>query len=306
MTVEREELETVIYEKDGAIARVILNRPEKANTQSSQLVWDFDNALRRAERDYDVKVVIIKANGNGFCAGHVMSGDPGTYPETEEAIERLGSVWRARYQLFVWPVLYLWEFPKPTIAQVHGYALGGGSYWALLTDITICSEDAWFQMPLVQGLGFPGGQTMIEPWVFMNYKRAAEYLLTSQKLTAAEALEMGLVNRVVPRDQLETTVEELAAVIARPPLTTLMTAKMGLRRAWEMMGMRLHLQQSADLMTVASSAGDVQGFLDPVYQRRMRGQTTDPEGTERPRYPTQRADDADSRNAARDGRTVTD
>ena len=64
--------------------------------------------------------------------------------------------------------------------------------------------------------------------------------------------------------------------------------------------MRLHLQQSADLMTVASSAGDVQGFLDPVYQRRMRGETTDPEGTERPRYPTQRADDA------RDGRTVTD
>ena len=89
MTVEREELETVIYEKDGAIARVILNRPEKANTQSSQLVWDFDSALRRAEHDYDVKVVIIKANGSGFCAGHVMSGEAGTYPETEEAIERL-------------------------------------------------------------------------------------------------------------------------------------------------------------------------------------------------------------------------
>ena len=76
MTVEREELETVIYEKDGAIARVILNRPEKANTQSSQLVWDFDNALRRAERDYDVKVVIIKANGNGFCAGSTRGSNP--------------------------------------------------------------------------------------------------------------------------------------------------------------------------------------------------------------------------------------
>jgi hypothetical protein len=132
---------------------------------------------------------------------------------------------------------------------------------------------------------------MIEPWVFMNYKRAAEYLLTSQRLTAAEALEFGLVNHVVPLDQLEQTVEELAAKIALPPLTTLMTAKMGLRRAWEMMGMRLHLQQSADLMTVASSAGDVQGFLDPVYQRRMRGETEDPEGTPRPTYPTQRADE---------------
>jgi len=293
VSIERTELETVIYEKEGAIARVILNRPEKANTQSSQLVWDFDTALRTAERDYDVKVVIIKGNGKGFCAGHVMSGEPGTYPETEAAISELGSVWRARYQLFVWPVLYLWEFPKPTIAQVHGYALGGGSYWALLTDLTVCSDDAWFQMPLVQGLGFPGGQTMVEPWVFMNYKRAAEYLLTSQKLSALEALDFGLVNRVVPFDQLEATVEELAEKISRPPLTTLMTAKMGLRRAWEMMGMRLHMQQSADLMTVASSAGDVQGFLDPVYQRRMRGETTDPEGTQRPTYPSQRAEEAD-------------
>jgi enoyl-CoA hydratase/carnithine racemase len=116
VTKETIELDTVVYEKEGAIARVILNRPDKANTQSSQLVWDFDTALRKAERDYDVKVVIIKGNGKGFCAGHVMSGEPGTYPETEEAIDRLGSVWRARYQLFVWPVLYLWEFPKPTSA----------------------------------------------------------------------------------------------------------------------------------------------------------------------------------------------
>jgi len=284
--------DTIVYEKHGAVARVILNAPEKANTQSSQLVWDFDAALREAERDYDVKVVIIKGAGKGFCAGHVMSGEPGTYPETEEAIERLGSVWRARYQLFVWPVLYLWEFPKPTIAQVHGYAIGGGSYWALLTDLTVCSEDAWFQMPLVQGLGFPGGQTMVEPWMFMNYKRAAEYLLTSQKLTAAEALEMGLVNRVVPRDALEGEVEELAARIAKAPLTTLMTAKMGLRRAWEMMGMRLHMQQSADLMTVASSAGDVQAFLDPVYQRRMRGENEDPEGSKPPVMPVQRIEES--------------
>jgi enoyl-CoA hydratase len=134
---------------------------------------------------------------------------------------------------------------------------------------------------------------MVEPWVFMNYKRAAEYLLTAQKLTAHEALDMGLINRVVPIDQLEATVEELAEKISRPPLTTLMTAKMGLRRAWEMMGMRLHMQQSADMMTVASSAGDVQGFLDPVYQRRMRGETEDPEGTQRPTYPSQRAERPD-------------
>ena len=126
-------------------------------------------------------------------------------------MEHWDSVWKAQSDLFLWPTLRLWEFRKPTIAQVHGYALGGGTYWALLPDITVASDDAYFQMPLVQGLGFPGGETMIEPWVFMNWKRTYEYLYTAQTLTAAEALDMGLVNRVVPRDDLDATVDELAA-----------------------------------------------------------------------------------------------
>jgi enoyl-CoA hydratase len=261
MPIETTNFDTVVYEKDGAIARVILNRPEKANTQSSQLVWDFDAALRLADRDYDVKVVIIKANGKGFCAGHDMSHEPGTYPEAEESLARTGTPWRARFELHVWPVVYLWEFPKPTIAQVHGYALGGGTYFALLPDITIASDDAVFQMPLVQGLGYPGGQTMMEPWVFMNFKRAAEYLYTARTLSAEEALSYGLLNQVVPRDQLEATVEAMAAHIAQAPLSTLMTAKAGIKRAWELMGMRLHFQMSTDLMTVASSSSDVHAFM---------------------------------------------
>src|SRR4029077_18127673 len=117
------------------------------------------------------------------------------------------------------PPLWFWECRKPTIAAVHAYAIGGGTYFALLPDITIASEDAYFQMPLVQGLGLPGGETMIEAWVFMNWKRTAEYLYTAQTLSAAEALEMGLVNHVVPRDQLEATVEEMAEKVALAPVT---------------------------------------------------------------------------------------
>ena len=111
-------------------------------------------------------------------------------------------------------------------------------------------------MPLVQGLGFPGGETMIEPWTFMNRKRAAEYLYTAQTLTADEALAMGLVNRVVPRDALESTVEEMAARIARAPLSTLMGTKALLVRAWEAMGMRQHLQMSADVMSIMERTSD--------------------------------------------------
>jgi enoyl-CoA hydratase len=261
--------DTVIYEKDGAVARAILNLPEKANAMTSQMVWDFEETLKEAEADYDVKVLVIKANGKGFSAGHYLNpNDP--YPEFKEGFERVGHNWKAQADLFLWPVLHLWEFQKPTIAQVHGYAVGGGSYWALLPDITIASEDAYFPMPLVQGFGRPGAETGIEPWIFMNWKRTFEYMYTSQTLSAAEAHEMGLVNKVVPRAALESTVEELAARIARAPLTTLMTTKTLVKRAWELMGFRTHMQMSTDLMHIAASAGDVKAFLAEMQGRRPR------------------------------------
>ncbi|BBX17094.1 hypothetical protein MDUV_19540 [Mycolicibacterium duvalii] len=122
-------------------------------------------------------------------------------------------------------------------------------------------------MPLVPGLGFAGGETMIEPWVFMNYKRAAEYLYTAQTLTAAEALQMGLVNRVVARDELESVTEELAANIARAPLSTLMATKSMLVRAWEQMGMRQHLELSADVMSVLEHTSDAQALRAELQNR---------------------------------------
>jgi enoyl-CoA hydratase len=254
---EQEDLGVVLYERDAAVARIVLNWPEKANAQSSEMVWQVDACLDRAETDDRVKVVVLAANGKGFCAGHVTSGID-AYPEFVASHEAIGSNYIGSRRVFLWPTLRFLEFPKPMIAQVHGYALGGGTYWALLPDITIAAEDAYFQMPLVQGLGFPGGETMIEPWTFMNRKRAAEYLFTARTLTAAEALEMGLVNRVVPRAELDATVREMAEHIARAPLSTLMGTKSLLVRAWELMGMREHLQMSADVMSIMEKTRDAE------------------------------------------------
>ena len=249
------DLGKVRYETEGAVARIVLNWPEKANAQSSEMVHQVDAALDLAEADMTIKVVILKANGKGFCAGHDLSG-PGAYPEFTRSVEAIDSNWLGSRELFLWPTLRFFEFPKPTIAQVHGYCLGGGTYWAYLTDITVASEDAYFQMPLVQGLGFPGGETMVEPWTFMNRKRAAEYLYTARTLNAVEAERYGLINHVVPRDQLESTVEAMAANIARAPLSTLMGTKSLLIRAWEQMGMRQHLQMSADVMSIMEKTSD--------------------------------------------------
>jgi len=267
--METNDLGRVVYEKEGSIARIVLNWPEKANAQSSDMVWQVDEALDLAEHDYEVKVVIVKANGKGFCAGHAMSG-PDTYPEFVESEKGIGSNWIGSRRLFLFPTLRYFEFPKPTIAQVHGYCLGGGTYWAYLTDITIASDDAYFQMPLVQGLGFPGGETMVEPWTFMNRKRAAEYLYTARTLSADEAERYGLINKVVARAQLEAEVEAIAANIARAPLSTLMGTKSLLIRAWEQMGMRQHLQMSADVMSIMEQTSDAQALRQRlVAEKRM-------------------------------------
>ena len=255
--MERRELEAVIYEKDGPIARIILNRPEAANAQNPAMVWDVENCLKDAEEDYGVKVVILKANGRGFCAGHDMPAAGAPQYDEFQAAKEAGHPWGGPATLFLWPVLHLWEFRKPTVCAVNGYCVGGGTYFALLNDVVIAAEDAYFQMPLPQGLGFPGGETMIEPWVMMNFHRAYEYLYLSKTVDAAEAERLGMINRVVPAERLEEEAELVARQIAQAPLSVLMGIKAGVKQAWEGMGMRTHLQSQIAMMQLVGRADDV-------------------------------------------------
>ena len=136
--------ERIIYEKEGPIARVTLNWPEKANAQDQKLAEEVDAALLDADRDYDIKVLIMKANGKGFCSGHAIGNNAVDYPSFVEAAKVMGTPWKPQTDLFVKPILNLWEFSKPTIAQVHGYCVGGGTHYGLTTDNVIASEDAYF------------------------------------------------------------------------------------------------------------------------------------------------------------------
>jgi enoyl-CoA hydratase len=255
------------YGSADGVAEITLDYPQRGNLQDHDMVWAFDEALDLAEADYDVKVVLIKANGKGFCSGHDGTGN---YPEFDENRERTGTTWTGQSTLFLGPVLRLWEFPKPTVAAVHGYAAGGGSYWALLPDLTIVSEDAWFQMPHVKLMGLPGAETMIEPWLFMSSKRTYEYLYLAKRLDAARAYELDLVNEVVPRDQLEGRAREIALDIAEAPITTLRATKLMVRRAWELMGMRSHIEWSNDMLTVCTAHTDVREQIQKTIAEVMR------------------------------------
>jgi enoyl-CoA hydratase len=262
--------ERIIYEKSGAIARVTLNWPEKANAQDQKLVEEMDAALADADRDFDIKVLILKANGKGFCSGHAIGNNAVDYPEFVEGFKATGTPWKPQTDLFVKPVLNLWEFSKPTIAQVHGYCVGGGTHYGLTTDIVIASEDAYFSYPPLQGFGMPSGECSIEPWVFMNWRRAAYYLYLNEVIDAQRALAVGLVNEVVPRDQLDARVEAIARHISQAPLTTLLATKANLKRAWELMGMRVHWQSSNDLVALASISSDVQALVQQVLQGKIK------------------------------------
>src|ERR1700741_1993035 len=250
--------ERIIYQKEGAIAKVTLNWPEKANAQDQKQVEEIDDALLDADRDYDIKVLVMKANGKGFCSGHAIGNNAVDYPEFVEGFKAMGTPWKPQTDLFVKPVLNLWEFSKPTIAQVHGYCVGGGTHYGLTTDIVIAADDAYFQYPPLQGFGMPSGECSIEPWVFMNWRRAAYYLYLAEVIDAKKALEGGLVNGVGPPHPREPRPAPPPRHIAQAPLTTLLATKANLKRAWELMGMRVHWQSSNDLAALASISKDVQ------------------------------------------------
>ena len=257
--------ERIIYEKQGAIAKITLNWPEKANAQDQKQVEEIDDALRDADRDYDIKVLILKANGKGFCSGHAIGNNSVDYPEFVEGFKATGTPWKPQTDLFVKPILNLWEFSKPTIAAINGYCVGGGTHYGLITDIVIAADDAYFSYPPLQGFGMPSGECSIEPWVFMNWRRAAYYLFTAEVIDAKKALEVGLVNEVVPLDELNDRVDAIARHIAQAPLTTLLATKANLKRAWELMGMRVHWQSSNDLVALASLSSDVQALIQRVF-----------------------------------------
>ncbi len=261
--------ERIIYQKDGPIAKITLNWPEKANAQDQKLAEEVDAALLDADRDYDIKVLVLKANGKGFCSGHAIGNNAVDYPAFVENAMVTGHPWKAQSDLFVKPTLNLWEFSKPTIAQVHGYCVGGGTHMGLTTDIVIASEDAYFSYPPLQGFGMPSGECSIEPWVFMNWRRAAYYLFTAEVIDAKKALEVGLVNEVVKREDLDDRVDAIARHIAQAPLTTLMLTKANLKRAWELMGMRVHWQSSNDLVALASISKDVQQLIQTVFKDKV-------------------------------------
>lgn len=236
---------TLIYEKSASIAYVTLNRPQALNVYNTQMRDDLYQILCAIKDDPEVRVTIFKGQGEkAFCAGADLS-EFLTAPSP--IISR-----RVRFGRDVWG-LFL-SIPQPLIAALHGYVLGSGIEIALCCDIRIASEDARFGLPEV-GLGIipAAGGTQTLPRA-IGRGRALEMLLTNRWLSGEEAFQYGLVNRVVPRNKLLETAEELAKKIASHNPMAVRNAKQAVVRGLDLSlaeGLDLEKRLASELRSVA-------------------------------------------------------
>jgi enoyl-CoA hydratase len=237
----------VLYERDGAIARVTLNRPEYRNAQNSAMTYALDDAFYRAAADDEVKVVILSGAGKHFSAGHDI-GTPGR--DVDSSFDRRAGLWwdhvgklggesrYAREQEVYLGMCRRWrELPKPVIAQVHGACIAGGLMLAWICDLIVASDDAFFADPVVR-MGIPGVEYFAHPWV-MGARQAKEFLFVGERVEAQRALQLGMVNRVVPREQLAAEVNAPTAKIATMPRLGLALTKKAVNQAEDAMGLQV-------------------------------------------------------------------
>ena len=212
----------VIYRKVGSIAVITFNRPEVLNAANNQMTREFLLALRQAEADSEVRVVVLRGEGRAFCAGHDLKEDTTgeTLEQSVALIEELQETTRVMLRM-----------GKPVIAAVQGYAVGAGCEWTMNCDIRIAAEGAKFGFPEASiGTTVTNAGTKLLT-LLVGLGRAKELVLTSRMIEAREAKEWGLVNEVVPLHALEQTAMDLAGKIARNPVMSTRLAKAALNSA---------------------------------------------------------------------------
>ena len=210
----------VLYEATDGVARIVLNRPLVLNAINRNLMRLLDAALDQAQADDDVRAVILTGAGRAFSAGGDLWAS--LYPDDEPAPDSLDVLMR------------IWSFPKPVIAAVRGHAVGQGCELAGVCDFTIASEDARFgEIQIRHGFGIP---VLITPFL-TTQKLAKEVLLLGEVIPADDALRMGLVNRVVPEEQLEQAANEMAQKLASLPPSVVRLNKRLVNMVYEQMGL---------------------------------------------------------------------
>jgi enoyl-CoA hydratase len=234
------EYNDILFERLGHVARISHNRPRQRNAENTTLLSELDAALIECAADESVRVVILAATGDHFSAGHDLKEGQG---RSQYSVEQR---WEYEVKNYLGYCLNIWDFPKPTIAQVQGACIAGGFMVANMCDLMVAADDAYFQDPVVHSLSTAAVEVLIHPWV-LGMRKAKEMLFTGERVTAAQGEQWGMVNRVVPRAELEAATLKLAERIAENAGTfSVMLTKRSLNRQMDMQGFRAMLSAHFD------------------------------------------------------------
>jgi enoyl-CoA hydratase len=249
----------VLIEKKGKIAYVILNRPDKLNALSRELFQAFDEALNQLEKDQDVSVLIIKGNGRAFSVGY----DVGKYrePSVQEDRDYLEECTRR------W--LRLWEFPKPVIAQVHGFALAGGTQMLACCDMVIADKEAQFGFPsLPLGGGFVG---IYWGWHVGPQRAKLLDLTAGSRISGEKAAQYGFAAECFDGDILEEETLKIARGIAKTPSDVLKLKKMAHNRMMDLQGFRTGVMFGPEQDAIIHTAEGIKLIYQKINELGLKG-----------------------------------
>jgi enoyl-CoA hydratase len=228
--------EPVLYETDGSVATITLNRENAANAQNTALIEALDAAFDRAGDDDTTRVVVLAAAGKHFSAGHdlkeLLAGEEFWAAQRDTPEGKL----RHEQVMYFDKLVKIRDFRKPTIAAVQGACSAAGLMLASMCDLIVAADDARFSNPVLRMSGV-GVELLVEPWE-LGPRKAKEFLLCASTLTAEEAARCGLVNRVVPRAELDAAARAMADEVALVPPLTAEAVKASINHMVDLMGQR--------------------------------------------------------------------
>jgi 2-(1,2-epoxy-1,2-dihydrophenyl)acetyl-CoA isomerase len=270
------EYQDILLEKRDGIATLTLNRPEKLNALNPEMMVELVHAFRKVNLDDEAKVLVITGAGRGFCSGIDLAGQAGNQGSSSNAGEKAGAEIEgiSRDAFPREAPLALAGMKKPVIAAINGVAVGGGLTLTLSCDIRIASETARFSIPLTRlGFTFELGSSYFLSRI-IGIGKACELVFTGRMIDAKEAKEIGLVNQVVPADQLTEIAHEMASNIAKAAPLAQEISKMGLYQGLDAdlpTQLRWEVLANGYLGTTQDRREAIRAFMekrDPVFEGR--------------------------------------
>ncbi len=262
---------------EGRVGRITLNRPEKLNTLSQDLLFELNDALHFWEADPSVRVIVLHGAGRVFSAGYDLTpyrGAPSQRPRLEyayadEKSRRLLMNVRTSMQQITDIQLYFWNMAKVTIAQIHGYCLAGGVELAMMADMVVASEDCKIGHPGVRGLGYPRNGA-IWPLV-IGIRKVKELSLSGDSISGTEAERIGMINYAYPADELERRTIEFADRFANMTADHLALIKAACNRWYENMGIYSSLRSSTEMDAMGQSTAEAYLWQEKMQEAMAKG-----------------------------------